>query len=177
MSWWRWKRFFRDSGLTLIFRFDCSSHDAGVDGVLAYGWFSRWLFPDCCTDALVTWEKTYSWRLADAGWTRKLTLVCGFGAVLMIWKLTFYRCEVDERISYEITVCWFNSDALLMPELNVCWVFRWCLGDVGEGLLVIQGDADVAVWVPSFMTRKLTVFGFMVEAKLIYKKSILWFFR
>ena len=38
---------------------------------------------------------------------------------------------------------------------------------------MIQGDADVAVWVPSFMTRKLTVFGFMVEAKLIYKKSIL----
>ena len=39
-------------------------------------------------------------------------------------------------------------------------------------MLVIQGDADVAVWVPSFMTRKLTVFGFMVEAKLIHEMAV-----
>ena len=39
--------------------------DAGVEGVLVYGWFKRWAFADVSDDALVMGEKTCSRRRVD----------------------------------------------------------------------------------------------------------------
>ena len=116
-----------------MLRFGCRSHEAGVEGVLAYSWFTRWPFDDFVDDELVKWEKTCSWFSFDgdvAVWMPVLMIGSWrcFGLWLrQDWFMGSLFCDFGENalVTLVLSRCWRGRSSLIavlmMRELMACW--------------------------------------------------------